>query len=132
MTQLLNKETPIATTSRELAAMTDLKDYLPLTSTLQTGIFHTLFVYLSDGGDAQPYIQRYQTLWEALLGQNQAGLVGTLLIKEVVLAGLTLEVAQRKLTRYWTLKDTKIVETLARRYQRAVALFQKTQNIAAS
>src|SRR5215831_10124583 len=87
------------TTSRDLEAMADLKDYLPLPSTLQAGIFHTLFVYLSDGGDAQPYIQRYQTLWEALLGQNQAGLVGTLLVKEIVLAALMLEVAQKKLTR---------------------------------
>jgi len=120
------------TTSRELEAMTDLRDYLPLTSTLQSGIFHTLFVSLADGGDYQAHLRRYQTLWETLLTRNQAGLMGTLLVKEIVLSALILEVAQKKLTRYWTLKDAKIVETLAHRYQKALALYQKTQKIAAS
>ena len=120
------------TTYRELENITDLKDYLPLPSTLQTGIFHTLLVYLADGGDYQQHLQRYQTVWETLLSQNKAGLVGTLLTKEIVLSALVLEVAQRKLTRFWTLKDAKIVETLARRYQKALALYQKTQKIAAS
>ena len=113
------------TTSRELEAMTDLRDYLPLTSTLQSGIFHTLFVSLADGGDYQAHLRRYQTLWETLLTRNQAGVVGTLLVKEIVLAALVLEVAQKKLTRYWTLKDVKMVETLAHRYQKALSLYQK-------
>jgi hypothetical protein len=63
------------TTYRELEAMTDLKDYLPLPSTLQAGIFHTVCVYLSDGEEYQSHLRRYQTLWETLLAQNQAGLV---------------------------------------------------------
>src|SRR5262249_23685014 len=61
------------TTYRAFEAMTDLKDYLPLPSTLQAGIFHTLCVYLSDGEDCQSPVRRYQTLWETLLTQNQAG-----------------------------------------------------------
>jgi hypothetical protein len=120
------------TTYRELEAMTDLKDYLPLPSTLQAGIFHTLCVYLSDGEDCQSHVRRYQTLWETLLTQNQAGLVGTLLIKEVVIAALLLEVAQKKLSKFWTLKEAKLVDALSRRYQKALALYQKTQKIASS
>jgi hypothetical protein len=120
------------TTSREFEAMTDLKDYLPLPSTLQGGIFHTLCVYLSEGEDSQAHIRRYQTLWETLLTQNQAGLVGTLLIKELVLAALLLEVAQKKLSKFWTLKEAKLVDALSRRYQKALALYQKTQKIASS
>src|SRR5215471_9462619 len=59
MTQTRDDRTMVnKTTSRELDAMTNLKDYLPLPSTLQTGIFHTLFVYLADGGDYQPHLLR--------------------------------------------------------------------------
>src|SRR5215475_6115696 len=115
-----------------LEAMTDLKDYLPLPSTLQAGLFHSLFVYLSDGEDYQSHIRRYQTLWETLLTQNQAGLVGTLLVKEIMLAALLLEVAQKKLSKFWSLKEAKMVDTLAHRYQKPLALYQKTQKIAAS
>ena len=56
--------------------------------------------------------------------------MGTLLIKELVLAALLLEVAQKKLSKFWTLKEAKLVETLAHRYQKALALYQKTQKIA--
>jgi hypothetical protein len=121
-----------STTNRELEAMTDLKDYLPLPSTLQAGLFHTLFVYLSEGEDCQSHIRRYQTLWETLLTQNQAGLVGTLLVKEIILSALLLEVAQKKLNKFWTLKEAKMLDTLAHRYQKALALYQKTQKIASS
>jgi hypothetical protein len=128
MTQTRDDRTMVHnTTYRELEAMTDLKDYLPLPSTLQTGIFRTLFVYLSDGQDSQSHIRRYQTLWETLLTQNQAGLVGTLLVKEIVLAALLLEVAQKKLSTFWTLKEAKMVDTLSHRYQKALSLYQKTQ-----
>ena len=120
------------TTSREFEALTDLKDYLPLPSTLQAGIFHTLFMYLSDGQDSQAHIRRYQTLWETLLTQNQAGLVGTLLVKEIILSALLLEVAQKKLSKFWSLKEAKMVDSLSHRYQKALALYQKTQNFAAS
>jgi hypothetical protein len=120
------------TTYRELEAMTDLKDYLPLPSTLQAGLFHTLFIYLSNGEDPQAHVRRYQTLWETLLTQNQAGLVGTLLVKEIILSALLLEVAQKKLSTFWTLKEAKMVDTLAHRYQKALALYQKTQTIAAA
>ena len=99
---------------------------------MQAGIFHTLCVYLSDGEDCQSHVRRYQTLWETLLTQNQAGLVGTLLIKEVVLAALLLEVAQKKLSKFWTLKEAKLVDSLSHRYQKALALYQKTQKIASS
>jgi hypothetical protein len=64
--------------------------------------------------------------------QNQAGLVGTLLVKEIVLAALLLEVAQKKLGKFWTLREAKIVDALAHRYQKALALYQKTQKIASS
>ena len=120
------------TTYRELENITDLKDYLPLPSTLQSGIFHTLFVYLSDGQDSQAHIRRYQTLWETLLTQNQAGLVGTLLVKEIVLSALILEVTQKKLARFWSLKEAKMVDSLSHRYQKALSLYQKTQKIAVS
>jgi hypothetical protein len=120
------------TTYRELEDMTNLQAYLPLPSTLQSGIFHTLFVYLSDGQDSQAHIRRYQTLWETLLTQNQAGLVGTLLVKEIILSALLLEVAQKKLNKFWSLKEAKMVDTLAHRYQKALSLYQKTQKIAAS
>jgi hypothetical protein len=133
MTQTRDDRTMVQnTTNRELEAMTDLKDYLPLTSTLQAGIFHTLCVYLSDGEDCQAHVRRYQTLWETLLIHNQAGLVGTLLIKEVVIAALLLEVAQKKLSKFWTLKEAKLVDTLSQRYRKALALYQKTQKIASS
>jgi hypothetical protein len=58
--------------------------------------------------------------------------VGTLLIKELVLAALLLEVAQKKLSKFWTLKEAKLVDALSRRYQKALALYQKTQKIASS
>jgi len=89
-------------------------------------------VYLSDGEDGQSHIRRYQTLWETLLTQNQAGLVGTLLIKELVLAALLLEVAQKQLSKFWTLKEAKMIDALAHRYQKALSLYQKTQKIASS
>jgi hypothetical protein len=120
------------TTYRELENITNLKDYLPLPSTLQAGIFHTLFMYLSDGQDSQAHIRRYQTLWETLLTQNQAGLVGTLLVKEIILSALLLEVAQKKLSKFWTLKEAKLVDSLSHRYRKALALYQKTQKIASS
>ena len=120
------------TTHQELENITNLKDYLPLTSTLQSGVFHSLFVYLSDGQDSQSHIRRYQTLWETLLTHNQAGLVGTLLVKEIILSALLLEVAQKKLSKFWSLKEAKMVDSLAHRYQKALSLYQKTQKIAAS
>ena len=120
------------TTYRALENITDLKDYLPLPSTLQSGLFRTLFVYLSDGEDSQSHIRRYQTLWETLLTQNHAGLVGTLLVKEIILSALLLEVAQKKLNKFWSLKEAKMVDTLAHRYQKALSLYQKIQKIAAS
>jgi len=133
MTQTRNDRTMVNNTPyRALEDMTDLKDYLPLPSTLQAGIFHTLFVYLSDGQDSQAHFRRYQTLWETLLTQNQAGLVGTLLVKEIILSALLLEVAQKKLSKFWSLKEAKMVDSLAHRYQKALSLYQKTQKIAAS
>ena len=120
------------TTYRELEDMTNLQAYLPLPSTLQSGIFHTLCMYLSDGEDYQLHVRRYQTLWETLLTQNQAGLVGTLLIKELVVAAMLLEVAQKKLSKWWTLKEAKLVDSLSHRYRKALALYQKTQKITAS
>ena len=81
--------------------------------------------YISDGEDYQSHVRRYQTLWETLLTQNQAGLVGTLLVKEIILSALLLEVAQKKLSKFWSLKEAKMVDSLSHRYRKALALYQK-------
>ena len=39
---------------------------------------------------------------------------------------------EKKLSKFWTLKEAKLVDSLSHRYRKALALYQKTQKIAAS
>ena len=63
-------------------------DLLPLTQTLSEGVFAQIIHYLGAGDDAAKIVlrQKYQALWEMFLHENSAGVVGLLLVKEIVLS----------------------------------------------
>ena len=72
--------------------------------------------------------QKYQALWEMFLHENRAGVVGLLLVKEIVLSYMLLELSTTKLVKFFPYsgsKEGRLMESLQSRYLKSLKMFQK-------
>ena len=107
-----------------------IEDLLPLTQTMTEGVFEKLIHYLGSGDEASKVIlrQKYQALWEVFIHENKSGIVGVLLVREVVLSYLLLEFCTEKLVRFFTYassKEGRLMESIQTRYLKSLRMFQK-------
>src|SRR5438132_4413367 len=105
-----------------------MSSLLPLTSTMSEGVFEQIVHYLGAGDEASKSIlrQKYQALWEVFIHENKSGIVGLLLIKEIVLSYLLLEFCTEKLVRFFTYassKEGRLMESLQGRYFKSLKMF---------
>jgi hypothetical protein len=103
---------------------------LPLTQTLSEGVFEQIIHYLGAGDEGSKVIlrQKYQALWEVFMHENKSGIVGFLLIKEIVMSYMLLEFCTEKLVRFFTYassKEGRLMESLQTRYIKSLKTFQK-------
>jgi len=103
---------------------------LPLTQTMSEGVFEQIIHYLGAGDDASKVIlrQKYQALWEVFMHENTSGIVGFLLIKEIVMSYMLLELCTEKFVRFFTYassKEGRLMESLQTRYLKSLRTFQK-------
>ena len=103
---------------------------LPLTQTMSEGVFEQLIHHLGAGDEASKVIlrQKYQALWEVFIHENRSGMVGVLLVKEIILSYMLLEFCTEKLVRFFTYassKEGRLMESIQTRYLKSLRMFQK-------
>jgi hypothetical protein len=107
-----------------------LGNLLPLTSTMTQGLFEQIITSLgaADEETTSLFRQRYTALWELFLRENQAGVVGLLLAKEIVVSYMLLELSTTKLVKFFPYagsKEGRLMESLQGRYLKSLKMFQK-------
>ena len=105
-------------------------DLFPKAQTLAEGLYERLINYIgsADQQSKRMIRQKYQALWEMLIEENKAGVVGLLLIKEIIIAAMLMEYADEKLTRLFSYagsKEGRLMESLHARYLKSLQTFQK-------
>jgi hypothetical protein len=111
--------------------ITQCPELFPFTKTLSEGLLEKLVHYLGSADDeAKSSIRKkYQALWEVLIQENTCGIVGLLLIKEILLAALLLEFCTEKFVRFYAYasggKEGRLMEAVQSRYLKSLRMFQK-------
>ena len=107
-----------------------IEDLLPLTQTMTEGVFEKLIHYLGSGDEELKITmrQKYQALWEIFIHENKSGIVGLLLVKEIVLSYMLLEFCTEKLVRFFSYgssREGRLMESIQTRYLKSLKMFQK-------
>ncbi len=102
----------------------------PLTQTMSEGVIEQIIHYMGAGDEASKIVlrQKYQALWEIFIHENKAGMVGVLLVKEIILSYMLLEFCTEKLVRFFTYassKEGRLMESLQTRHLKSLKMYQK-------
>ena len=110
--------------------MNNRHDLFPKAQTLAEGLYERLINYIGSANQQSKRMirQKYQALWETFIEENKAGVVGMLLIKEIIVSALLMEYADEKLSRLFSYagsKEGRLMESIHSRYLRSLQMFQK-------